>query len=148
MATQRETLRLLCKSIITRLENQKSISFPSRLRQIVQDEVCGLIGPYVLTDEDLREKVMAKMGAKADLLQDSTFTESEQYRAAKAVVRNSFGTDELNGFYFQKPPKDVANTIVQYLMRSSHIDDVYETDEDLEFQIVEVVQKFNASELH
>src|SRR5688572_21753314 len=134
MATQRETLRLLCKSIITRLENHKSISFPSRLRQIVQDEVYGLIGPFVLTDEDLREKTLAKMGAKADMLQDTQFTESDQYRSAKAVIRNSFGTEELNGFYFQKPPKFVANSIVQYLMRSSHIDDVYETDEDLEHQ--------------
>jgi len=148
MATQRETLRLLCKSIITRLENHKAISFPPRLRQIVQDEVFGLIGPFVLTDEDLRERTLAKIGAKAEILQDSAFTESDQYRSAKAIVRSSFGTDELNGFYFQRPPKFVANEIVQYLMRSSHIDDVYETDEDLEQQIVELVKKFNPAELH
>jgi hypothetical protein len=101
-----------------------------------------------MTDEDLREKTLAKIGAKADVLQDTAFTESDQYRSAKAVVRNSFGSDELNGFYFQKPPKFVANTIVQYLMRSSHIDDVYETDEDLELQIVDIVKKFNPAELH
>lgn len=148
MATQRETLRLLCKSIITRLENQKSISFPPRLRQIIQDEVYGLIGPFILTDEDLREKTLAKMGAKAELLQDSNFTESDQYRSAKAVIKSNFGTEELNGFYFQKSPKFVANTIAQYLMRSSHIDDVYETDEDLEHQIVDIVKKFNPSQLH
>ena len=148
MATQKETLRLLCKSIINRLENHKSITFPPRLRQIVQDEVMGLIGPYVLTDEDLRERTLAKVGAKAEMLQDSAFTDSEQYRAAKAVVRNTFGTDELNGFYFQKSPKMVAQTIVQYLMRSSHIDDVFESDEDLEHQIVEVVKKFNSAEAH
>jgi hypothetical protein len=148
MATQKETLRLLCKSIINRLENNKCISFPPRLRQIVQDEIFGLVGPFVMTDEDLRERTLAKMGAKAELLQDSEFTESDQYRAARAVVRNSFGMDELNGFYFQKPPKVIANTIVQYLMRSSHIDDVYESDEELEHKIVEVVQKFNPAELH
>ena len=148
MATQKETLRLLCKSIISRMENQKSISFPARLRQIVQDEVFGLISPYVFTDEDLREKVLAKMGAKADMLQETTFTESEQYRAAKAVIRNNFGSDEMSGFYFQCPPKEVANSIVQYLMRSSHIDDVYETDEDLEHMIIDVVKKFNVANLH
>lgn len=148
MATQKETLRLLCKSIIARLENRKAISFPARLRQIVQDEVYNLIAPFVLTDEDLREKVLAKMGAKADMLQDTKFTEGDQYRAAKAVVRSSFGSDELNGFFFQKPPKIIANNIVQYLMRSSHIDDVYETDDDLEHQIVDIVKKFNPSDLH
>ena len=148
MATQKETLRLLCKSIVTRLTNQKSISFPPRLRQIVQDEVFGLITPLVLTDEDLKERTLAKIGAKAEMLQDSAFTDSDQFRAAKAVIRNNFGNDELNGFYFQKPPKHVADSIVQYLMRSSHIDDVYETDEDLERQIVDIIKKFVPSETH
>lgn len=148
MATRKETVRLLCKSIITRLENNKSVSFPARLRQIIQDELFHLIGPYILTDEDLRERTLARMGAKAELLQDSNFSESDQYKAAKAVVRSTFGDDELNGFYFQKPLKSVAETICQYLMRSSHIDDVYETDEDLERQIVEIVQKFDANALH
>jgi hypothetical protein len=148
MATTRDTVRLLCKSIVTRLENRKSISFPARLRQIVQDEISGLVGPWILTEEDLRDRTLAKIGARAEVLQDSKFTDSDQYKAAKAVVRSSFGDDELNGFFFQKPLKHVARTIAEYFMRSSHIDDVYETDEDLERQIVEVVQKFDPAELH
>ena len=148
MSTQKETVRLLCKSIITRLENKKSISFPPRLRQVVQDEVFQLIGPFILTDEDLRDRTLAKMGAKAEVLQNSQFTESEQYRTAKSLVRSTFGDDELNGFYFQKPLKSVAEFITQFLMRSSHIDDVYETDEELERQIREVIQKFNPADLH
>lgn len=148
MATQKETVRLLCKSIITRLENQKSISFPPRLRQIVADEVFGLVGPYIMSDEDLKEKALAKMGASAEALADSAFTESEQFRSAKAIVRKSFGDDELNGFFFLKPLKTVAVTIREYMMRSSHIDDVYETDEDLERQIVEVVRKFDPANAH
>ncbi|NBU20888.1 hypothetical protein EBS43_05685 [bacterium] len=138
----------MCKSILNRLENNKAISFPPRLRQIVQDEVFGLIGPFILTDEDLRERTLARIGAKAEMLEDSAFTESDQYRAAKAVIRSTFGNDVLNGFYFQKPPILVAKTIVEYLMRSSHIDDVYEMDEDLEHQIVEVIQKFNPAHAH
>lgn len=147
-STQRETVRLLCKSIVTRLENRKSISFPPRLRQIVSDEIFTLVGPYILTDEDLREKTLAKIGARAEMLENSQFTDSDQYKAAKAVVRSSFGDDELNGFYFQKPLKNVANSMVQYFMRSSHIDDVYETDEDLEQEIVNLVKHFNPAELH
>lgn len=148
MGTGRDTVKLLCKSIITRLENDKSISFSPRLRQIVQDEVFGLVGPYILTDQDLREKALAKVGAKAEMLESSAFTDSDQYRAAKAVVRQSFGDDELNGFYFQKSVKHVATVISEYLMRSSHIDDVYETDEDLERHIVDVIKRFDAANLH
>lgn len=146
--TQRDTVRLLCKSIVTRLENQKAITFPPRLRQIVQDEIFSLVGPYIMTDEDIKEKALARMGAKAESLQESGFTESDQFKAAKAVIRGGLGEDELNGFYFQRSLKEIAGMIAQYLMRSSHIDDVYETDEDLEKQIVHVVKKFNPDELH
>lgn len=139
---------MLCKSIVTRLENRKAIEFPPRLRQVVQDEIFSLVGPYILTDEDLREKTIAKIGSSREQLEDAQFTESSQYKAAKAVVRRSFGDDELNGFYFQKPLKTVARTIAEYFMRSSHIDDVYETDDNIEHQIVEMIQKFNPSELH
>jgi hypothetical protein len=146
--TTRDSVRLMCKSILTRLENQKSISYPARLRQIVQDEVVGLIGPYVLTEQDLRERTLARMGARADLLEDQQFAETDQYRAAKSVVRQGFGDDSLNGFYFQKPLKTVAQLVRDYLMRSSHIDEVYETDDDLDKMIVDIVRKFRPSEAH
>jgi hypothetical protein len=146
--TKRDTVGLLCKSIVTRLENQKSISFPPRLRAIVQDEISNLVGNAILTEEDLRDRTLAKIGAKAEVLEDSTFTDSDRYRAAKAVVRSTFGDDVLNGFYFQRPVKLIARTISEYFMRSSHIDDVFETDEDLEQQIVEIIQKFDQNNLH
>ncbi|HAR42677.1 MAG TPA: hypothetical protein DCS07_08640 [Bdellovibrionales bacterium] len=148
MSTTRETVRLLCKSIINRLENQKAISFPPRLRQVIQDEIFGLVGPSILSEQDLRERTLARMGAKADLLQDTQFTESEQYKAARAVIRGTFGDDILNGLFFQKPLKIIAHTLAEYFMRSSHIDDVYETDEDIEQHIVEVIQKFDESQAH
>jgi hypothetical protein len=148
VSTQKETVRLLCKSIINRLENDKVIEFPPRLRQIIQDEIHGLVGPYILTEEDVRERALAKMGAKAEALANSQFTETDQYRTAKALVKSSIGDDELNGFYFQRPLKEVANTIAKYMMRSSHIDEVYETDEDLEKHIVEVIKKFDPNNLH
>ena len=147
-ATDRDTVRLLLKTVITRLENQKSIQFPPRLRQIVADELFGLIGPYILTEQDLREKALAKMGMSAEALQNSQFTETEQYRAARAIVKQGVGDDELNGFFFQKPLKFVAKSTAEYFMRSSHIDDVYETDEDLEQMIVDIVKKFDAANVH
>lgn len=148
MVTKRETVKLLCKSILNRLENQKSITFSPRLRQIVQDDIFGLIGPQVLTEEDLRDRTLKKIGANEEVLKDSKFTDSDQYRAAKAVVRGTFGDDELNGFYFQKPLKQIALMISQYLLRSPSIDDVFETDEDLEKYIVEVVKKFDPAQVH
>ncbi len=148
MSSKRDDVRLLVKSVITKLENKKAVSFPVRLRQIVQDEMVGLVSPYILTDEDLRERALARIGAKAEALSDSAFTDSDQFKAAKAVIRKTFGDDVLNGFYFQKPLKTVARTMAEYFMRSSHIDEVYESDDDMEKQIVEMVQKFDINQVH
>ena len=60
----------------------------------------------------------------------------------------TFGDDELNGLYFQKPMKQVATSIAGYMMRSSHIDDVFESDDALERQIVETIKRFDPANLH
>ena len=75
-------------------------------------------------------------------------TETDQFQTAKKMVKEQFGDDVLHGFYFQKPLKHIAETISQYLMRSSHIDEVFEDDAELEKQIVETIQKFNPDDLH
>lgn len=146
--TQKETVKTLCKSILTRLENNKSIEFAPRLRSIVQDEVMNLVKPHVFTEEDLREKTLLSMGQRAEQLSGSDFAESDQFKAAKAIVKKTFGDDVLNGLYFQRPLKHVAELIVSYLMRSSHIDEVYETDADLERLIVDIVKTFNPANAH
>jgi hypothetical protein len=146
--TNRETVRNLCKSVITRLEGQKAIQFPPRLRQVVADEVYGLIGPFILTEEDLRTRTLAMIGAKTDALSESDVTESAQFKTAKSIVRKNFGDDELNGFYFQKTLKAIAQNISEYVMRSSHIDDVFETDEDLEKLVIEVVKSYRPDHAH
>jgi len=101
-----------------------------------------------MTDEDIREKALVKLGANSEKLGETNFTESEAFKAAKAVVRNGFGDDELNGFYFLKPVKQVATMIAGFMMRSSSIDEVYETDEDLERMIVDFVKTFNPDHVH
>jgi hypothetical protein len=146
--TNRETVKHLFQSVLTRLENQKSITFPPRLRQVIVEEVSGLIGPAIMTEQDLREKTIAKVGARAEILNDSQFTDSDKYKTAKSIVRASFGDDEMEGLFFQKPIKHIARSLREYLMRSPHIEDVFETDEDLEQKIVEIVQHFKPGELH
>lgn len=147
-ASKKENVRLLCKSIVTRLENQKSISFSPRLRQIVQDEVYSLVSPYIKTEEDIREKALEKMGANKEKIEDQGFTESEAFKAAKGMVRQNYGDDELNGFYFIRPLRSVAGMISGFMMRSGSIDEVYETDEDLEKMIVDMVKEFNPANAH
>ncbi len=147
-ATQRDTVKLLCKSIVNRLENAKAITFSPRLRQIIQDELYSLLGPGILTEQDLRERALSRMGARAEALADSQFAESDQFKAAKAIVKSTFGDDELNGFFFQTSMRELATRVASYLMRSTHIDDVYETDDEIEKRVIDTIKGFNPENLH
>ncbi len=146
--TKRETVRILIKTILNKLEHGKVLMIQQKFRKIMEDEVYSLVGNWIMTEEDLREKALQKIGAAAAEVEEAQLNESPQYRSARAVVRKSFGDDELNGFYFQKSLKFIAEEMRKYFMRSSHVDDVFETDEDLEKEIVEIVRKFNPDNLH
>jgi hypothetical protein len=148
VSTKRETVKILFKSIVTRLANDGSIEFPARLRQVVQDELYDLLGNHILTDQDLHERTLQKIGASAEAVQDAQLADSPQYRTARSIVRKGFGDDELNGFYFQKTLKSLADQMAAYFMRSSHVDDVFETDEELGRQIVEEIKRFNPDRAH
>lgn len=146
--SNRETLKALCKSVVTKLENHKAITFPPRLRQIVADEVYALIGPYVWTDQDVRDKALQKIGTSRESLDENELNENTAFVTAKKLILEQFGQSALASFYFQKPVREVVLMIVGYLMRSASIDEVYETDEDLEKMILEWIRSFNPKNVH
>ncbi len=148
MQTNHETVRLLCKSIITRLENLKAIAFAPQSRSRIQDEVFTLLKPSIMTEEDFKEKALEKVHGRADALQESGLSENEHFKTAKSMVRGDFGQDELNGLYFQKSLRELAQALSSYFMSSSHIEEVYETDADLELKVVDLFKRFDPKNAH
>jgi hypothetical protein len=146
--TNRETVRLLIKSIVNRLEHQKMIEFNPERRQSVQDELLAVMGPEVVSEEDLRIRTIERMGGKAEELQLAGVTETSQFRTARAMVRREIGENELNGLYFQKTLKQLSEDLARHLMKSELIDEVYESDEDIARKIVEIIHKFNPAQMH
>ena len=65
-STTRKTVELLCKSLISRLEIQKAVIFKSELRQVIQEEVYNLLGPHILTEEDLKQRTFEMIGTKGE----------------------------------------------------------------------------------
>ncbi len=108
----------------------------------------GLIGPYILTDEDLRERAIQKIGGNIEQLQESGATESASFKTAQSMIREQLAQDPLNGFYLQKPLRQIAQLLAGYFMRSASIDEVYETDEDLEKMIIEYIRGFHPGHMH
>lgn len=146
--TNRESVRSLARLILSRLENLKAIAYAPQARESLRDKLLAIMGQSILTEQDLHEKTLETIGAKADDLNESQHTESAQYRTAKSIVRKSFGDDQLNGFYFQKPMRNIAKDICRFLMETSEIEDVFETDDQLEQLIVGVIKQFDEGKMH
>lgn len=148
MSTTRETVKHLCKSILNRLENQKAILFEATARQNLEEELLDRVGPSILTEQDLRERTLEMLGMSRDTLLDSDIGENEQYRTAKRMVRKSFGDDELRGLYYQESLKKISEKITGFLMDSDLVEDVFESDDELEKRIIETIRRFNPENLH
>ena len=106
------------------------------------------LNPYILSDEEVREKILTQLGQKSEALTDTGLAESDQYKAAKAVLMNKIGENAVHGLYYQIPIKNVAVLVVQFLMSHNQVEEVYLSDDDLEKTIVDFFKKFDSSQLH
>ncbi|MCM0607139.1 MAG: DUF507 family protein [Xanthomonadaceae bacterium] len=147
--TTKETVKLLFKSIITRLENKKLVLFMPQNRNAIVDEAYHVLAPFVLSEEDLREMAMSKVKSKSDALTDAGASEHQQYRTAKNMLREEPLTEnELNGFYFQESLKAVSDRVSTFLMKSKNVEDVFGSDEEIGLAVVDIIKKFNPRDLH
>ena len=148
MFTKKEHVRVLAKNVVSRLEQDQSIVLNMRMRQHVYQDLFLKLEPLILTDEDIREKVIAQMGQKAEALNDSGLAESDQFKAAKAVILGKYGENAVMGLYYQQSVKAVAKRIGEFLMNHHQVEDVFPSDEELEKSLVDFLKRFNPSELH
>ncbi len=152
MITNKETVRNLCKTILSHLEKNQAIAYAAAQRHALNDSFYQLMAPHVLTEEDLNRKVLEKLGKYEEALVESgdgkpVLADDPQYKTAKGLIRQSFGENELNGLYYQKNLRLIAQMISRFLMESQQIEEVYESDDHLETMIVETVKRFNPRHL-
>ena len=146
MQTKKEHIKTLTKNLTLRLEQDEAIALNPRTRQMVYQDLNTKLAPYILTDEEIREKILNQLGQKAESLEN--FSESDQYKAAKTVMMNKLGENAVNGLYYQIPIKNVATLVVQFLMSHNQVEEVFLSDDELEKAIVEFFKKFNPEQLH
>ncbi len=148
MLTKKDHIKVLAKNVVSRLEQDQSIALNPRTRQMVYQDLYVKISPYILSDEEVREKIITQLGQKAEALTDSGAAETDQYKAAKAVLMNKLGQNAVNGLYYQIPVKNVAILVVQFLMNHNQVEEVFLSDDELEKSIVDFFKKFDSSQLH
>jgi hypothetical protein len=148
MQTKKEHVKILAKNVVMRLEQDEAIAVNPRTRQLVYQDLFLKLEPLILTDEDIRAKIIAQLGLKAEELGETGYTENDHYRAAKAVLMTKHGENAVSGLYYQIPVKSVAQQIGQFLMKHAQVEDVFSQDEDLEKSIVQFLKRFAPEQLH
>ena len=148
MFTKKDHLKALAKNAVSRLEQDQAIALNPRTRQMVYQDLFLKLEALVLTDEDIREKIITELGQKSEQLGETGQTESDQFKAAKAVLMAKFGENAVAGLYYQRPVKTVAQEIARFLMNHAQVEEVFPSDEELEKSIVDFLKRFNPDLLH
>jgi hypothetical protein len=92
--------------------------------------------------------VLSQIGTKSDELNDLHLTGGEAYRTLRQQWLSKHGEYEVDGLYFQKPIKYVAEWVIQFLLKSANVDEVFADDDKLLKTIVASIGNFRRSKLH
>ncbi len=145
--TNQNSLRLLTKSILNRLENQKYIVFNPIQRTNLTDELFNMFSKHILTNSDLVETARKKVSEHSEEISEHQIAESEAFKNQKKALLSEYGEHELHGFYFKSSLKDLSQKVCKFLFDSSLVEDVFESDEDIQKLVVETIQGFNESNI-
>lgn len=143
-----ESVKLLCQSVLRRLESQRMISVTTTARETLLDDLAAQIKPQVLTQEDMEANVLSQIGQKSEELDDLHLTGGEAYRTVRQQWLSRHGEYEVDGLYFQKPIKYVAEWLIQFLFKHPAIDEVFSEDDKLLKTIVATIGSFRRNKLH
>jgi hypothetical protein len=143
-----ESVKLLCQSVLRKLESQRMIAVEAENRNFLLDELSLHIKSQILTQEDMEAHVLSQIGTKSDELNDLHLTGGEAYRTLRQQWLSKHGEYEVDGLYFQKPIKYVAEWVIQFLLKSANVDEVFADDDKLLKTIVASIGNFRRSKLH
>lgn len=145
--TTRHSLKLLTKSVLNKLENRKFIEINPATRNELQEEFCKYLSRSIITDEDLTERVRAEISSHSQDISDKNITETSAFQSRKNALKAQLGENELHGFFFQQPLRSVAMSVSKYLLDSSLVDEVYESDEAILKLVLDTLQNFDENKI-
>lgn len=146
--TDFETIKLLCQSILRRLESQRMVAIEAAQRNQILDDLASRIRTQVFSQEDMETEVLAAIGQKSEELTDLHLSGGEAYRTVRQSWLSKHGEYEVDGLYFQKPIKYVAEWIIQFLFHHDAVEEVFADDDKLLKTIVSTIGSFRRSKLH
>jgi hypothetical protein len=145
--TNHHSLKLLAKSILNRLENRKFIVFNPKDRGALQEELVSRLSRYVLTEEDITNQVRGDVHKASEAIADSNIAEQEAFQSQKRALRARYEDNAIHGFYLKDTLRNVCVAVGQFLFDSSHVEDVFESDEAIHRLVMETIQQFDETKI-
>lgn len=145
--TNHQSLKLLSKSILNKLDNRKFIAFNPRTRGDLQDQLYRRLSGQVLTEEDITNQVRAQVAVASEALSEQSITESDAFQSQKRAIKSRLSDNELHGFYFQGSLRTVCSDVCKFLFDSSLVEDVFESDDEIQRLVLDTIQSFDESKI-
>ncbi len=146
--TNFDSIKLLCQSVVRRLESQKMIAVDRMKRNELVDDMAAKMSALIFTQEDMEKNVLDSIGEKNERLDELRLSGGEAYRTLRQSWLSRYGENEVDGLYFQQPIKYIADHMIAYLMKTNFVEEVFEEDAVLERTIVSTIGSFRRSKLH
>lgn len=145
--TTSHSLKLLSKSILNRLENQKFIEFAPANRSKIQDALVHRLSPLVLSDEAISQQVRTQIQDRVGSLEDQNISETSAFQSQRKTLVQQYSDNKCAGFYLMKPLRDICSNVREFLFDNSLIEDVFESDEIIQKAVLDVFQNFDESKI-
>ncbi|MBP9673892.1 MAG: DUF507 family protein [Bacteriovoracaceae bacterium] len=144
MKTDFETLKSLSTYIVNHLTEDKFIIYPIEKRLDLVESLATELGVSFATDDDIRtqaiEEVQEKLG---DSGISGDITETEVFNHARKEIIKGFNGEVIAGLYMVESLNQVAHRILEFLLTSDFIEDVFSTDEDIVAFLVTRIRQFS-----
>lgn len=145
--TDNQTIILLVQQIIKRLESNRHIAIIRDQRDSLVEQTATAIRPLVLTHEDMENEVMGNLETKTEELEQLRLSGGEAYRTVRQRWLAKHGEHEVDGLYFQKPIKYIAESIIKFFFSCDLVDEIFAEDNVLLKTIVATIGSFRRSKL-
>ncbi len=147
-STTHTSLRVLAKSILNKLENNKFIVFNPKERGELQEDLFRKLSKFILTEEDINNQVRSAVTANSDALSDQNIAEGDAFQSQKRALKSRMGDNQLHGFYFQDSLRGICIKVCKFLFESPFVEDVFESDEAIQKLVMDTIQAFDESKAH
>lgn len=145
--TNRHSLKVLAKLMLSKFESQKMIEFNPKARGDLQGALETYLSGKILTDEDLTNQVRTQVSAAAGAIADQNLTETDAFKSQKRALRARYEDNMIQGFYLKDTLRSTSQSVVKFLFDNPLVEDVFESDDVLSNVVMTTLQTFDESKI-